>query len=206
MSVDTAFLEQGFRAAGDALVVAAGKAGLHLRPERLTRSARRRCAAAFRAVAVIVRRLIFLMALQVELPPPVPRAPRKAPRPQALLAGVEDVTARFGPQSGGFLLSPVKSGASPAGIPQARACSGRDGVPAGPLLARWDAITRVLKEPDLYAERLARTIRRWRKAGEPAPVCVPSASAHRLAPDLALIAQLLPQYLNRALKAWNDTG
>ena len=39
------FIDQGLKAAGDALAGAAVKANLHLRPETLTRTAKRRCLA-----------------------------------------------------------------------------------------------------------------------------------------------------------------
>lgn len=202
MSVDQAFFEQGVRAAVEAMADAVGKAGLHLRPASLSRAAHRRCMKAFRQIAAIVRRLIFLMALQVELPPPRPRAPRTAaPQP-----GVEDVTASFGPQPRGLRLAPRISGVYPECF---RGVSGvRPGgpVPAGPLLARWAALHRVLKDPEASARRLACTIERWRKAGEPAPQCWPLGFEPQLPRELSMVATVLPQLIRRGLAPWNDTG
>ena len=202
MAMDHTFFEQAFRAAGEALLDAAGKAGLHMRPATLTRSARARCMASFRLIAAIVRRLLFLLALEIEL---APLRPRPA-RPAVLAEGVEDVTASFGPQHTGFGLSPHLSGPFPDSF---RTFSGpRPGgqVPAGPLLARWAQLYRVLKDPDASARRLARTIERWRKAGEPAPMCAPLPGARRLGPELGLVSSLLPQLVGRALQAWKDTS
>jgi len=206
MSMDQAFFEQGFRAVSDAMIDAVGKAGLHLRPERLSRAAARRCGAAFRQLAAIVRRLIFLMALGIELAPPRPGAGPRARGAAALPEGVEDVTASFGPQSKGFRLAPRMSGLFPdhlrtlSGPPPARSVSPRR------LLAQWQALHAVLKDPEAHARRLARTLARWRKAGEPAPVCVQLGFEHRLRPDLGIVARALPHLIRQGTAAWNDTG
>ena len=112
----TAFLAAGFRAAGDALADTAGRANLHLRPETLSRAMRRRCLSEFRALANLLRRLLFLMALSMDLPP-VRHSPDKSGEvlPQSGLddTGIEDVTASFGPRPQGFRLAPAKAGPPP---------------------------------------------------------------------------------------------
>ena len=207
MNVDQAFFEQGFRLAGEAVLAAVAKAGLHLRPERLSRAAARRCRVSFRQIAAIVRRLIFLMALQIELPPPRPRGRAPAVMPAQMLEGVEDVTASFGPQPRGLALSPPKgrppvpdSIKGPFGVHK-----GSDVLP-GPLLARWAALYRVLDDPARHARRLAASIRRWRQAGEAAPVCLPLGFERRLPAELGLVARVLPQLIGKAIHPWTDTS
>lgn len=210
MSVEKAFFEQGFRVAMDAMVEAVGKAGLHLRPETLAPGVARRCRQAFRRIATIVRRLIFLMALQVELPPVRPAGPRAPATPPLTETDVEDVTASFGPQPRGLALAPGKTAPPPDIVPSIvkglygvhKGCP----VPPGPLLARWAALHRVLKDPEAHARRLAFTLRRWRQAGEAAPVCFPLGHEHRLPRELGLVARVLPQLIRRGLETWNDTG
>ena len=177
MTDHTDFIEQGLHAAREALIDIGGAANLHLKPETISKSARRRCLAGFRQVAILIRRLLFLMALAIELAPARPRAARPAALPPE---GVEDVTATFGPQAGRFGLAPRLSGPLPDCF---RPLSGphiSGPVPAAPLIARWVALLRVLKNPDAHARRLARTLRRWQARGEPRPHIAPMVARHRL--------------------------
>jgi hypothetical protein len=202
MTDHTAFLEQGIRAALYALADTASRANLHLKPATITRNVRRRCVAEIRTVAILVRRLIMLMALSLKLAPLKPRAP-KAPAPE--IEGAEDVTASFGPQPSGFSLAPPKAG------PPIRCLHGLYVVPArsvdaAPVIARLVALIKILKDPAPHARRLARTIQRWQAKGEARPHVMPMAGRNRLDPELGLVASLLPQLLNEALKGWADTS
>ena len=91
MHMDDRFFEQAFRTVGDGLLRIVARANLHLKPMTLTKSLKRRCLADLRQLAVILRRLIFLMALAIELAPARPRTAKPAPLPD----GVEDVTATW---------------------------------------------------------------------------------------------------------------
>ena len=120
--------------------------------------------------------------------------------------GAEDVTATFGPQFGSFGLVPRVSGPLPDCF---RPLSGphiSGPVPAAPLIARWIALLRVLKDPEAHARRFARTIRRWRQRGEPRPHISPLVTRHRLRPDFALVSGALPGLLETALNGWFDTS
>ena len=202
MSDHTTFLEQGIRAALYALADTASRANLHLKPKTITKSLKRRCMAEMKVIAVLIRRLIMLMALSLKLAPLKPRAP-KAPAPK--IEGAEDVTASFGPQPSGFSLAPPKAG------PPMLCLSGvyvvpKRSVDAAPVIARLVTLIRILKNPEPHAKRLARTIQRWQAAGEARPHIVPMPGRHRLDPELGLVASLLPQLLNDALKGWADTS
>ena len=205
----TAFLAQGFRLVGYALAETVSRANLHLKPDTLTRAVKRRCMAEFRVLATLIRRLIFLMALSIELPDvrhgPVKSGIVSHSPVKSGMDGVEDVTASFGPQPAGFRLAPGLSGPCPDALRTApRPAPGP--VSAAPAIARWAALHRILKDPERAARRLARTIRRWRAGGEPKPLVVPMAHGHRLRPELGLVAGLLPQLLNTQMQDWPDTG
>ena len=202
MHMDDRFFEQAFRTVGDGLLRIVARANLHLKPMTLTKSLKRRCLADLRQLAVILRRLIFLMALAIELAPARPRVVKPAPLPD----GVEDVTASFGPQAGRFGLVPRLSGPLPDCFRTLSGPRPNGPVAAAPVIARWIAMHRVLQDPAAHARRLARTIRRWKARGEAKPVVSPFDGRHRLPPDLALIAGTLPGLLAGALAGWYDTG
>jgi len=202
MTDHTAFLEQGIRAALYALADTASRANLHLKPAAITRTVKRRCVAEMKVIAVLVRRLIMLMALSIQLSPLKPRAP-KTPAPR--IEGVEDVTASFGPQPSGFSLAPPKAG-PPIGCLNGTYLVPARSVDAAPVIARLVALIRILKDPEPHAKRLARTIQRWQAKGEARPYVMPMARRNRLDPELGLVASLLPQLLNQALKGWADTS
>ncbi|MEZ5947011.1 MAG: hypothetical protein R3C13_02800 [Hyphomonas sp.] len=194
MSLPDDFLAHALRVLGDALVAIIGRAELHLRPDFMARGVARRAARQMRALAVMIRRLIFLMALEVELAPAAPRAAGDAPR-----------TAVRRPRAT-FRLVPEPSGALPECFRSFTGARATGPVPAERLFRRWVELTRVLNSPDVYAKRLARTIRRWQAAGEPKPHVAPLDGRHRLPVDLGLIATALTGLLNKALGDWPDTG
>lgn len=196
------FIEQGLRVAGGALAEAAAKANLHLRPETLTRVAKRRCLARLRVLAVVIRRLIFLMALSMDL---VPVRPRTA-QPAVLPEGGEDVTASFGVQRQGFRLAPARYGPPMSPLWPVSGPSVPGPVDAAPVIARWAALYRVLKHPERHARRLARTLARWQAKREAKPFVPPMTGTHRMPADLALVAQVLPHLIGKALAGWPDTS
>jgi len=79
-------------------------------------------------------------------------------------------------------------------------------VPAAPFLARISALYKVLEAPELYARRLARSLDRQRKRGDPKPHALPTASACRLRPELGLIATALPGLLGAALEGGDNSS
>ncbi|MEZ5947610.1 MAG: hypothetical protein R3C04_12310 [Hyphomonas sp.] len=196
MSLPEDFLAHAVRVLDDALVAAVGRARLHLNPDFLARGVAQRLARQMRELAVMIRRLIFLIALEVELAPVVPRAP----------GGDADTRKAHRPECRGFSLVPAPSGALPECFRSFTGARATGPVPAARLFLRWIDLTRVLRAPEAYAKRLAITIRRWRATGEPKPHVAPMAGRHRFAPDLGLIAAALPGLLAKALGDWPDTG
>ena len=78
--------------------------------------------------------------------------------------------------------------------------------PAPYRFALVSALYKVLEAPDLYARRLARSLARQQKRGDPKPVALPMASAYRLRPELGAVATALPGLLNAALETWDNSS
>lgn len=74
------------------------------------------------------------------------------------------------------------------------------------LMARIAALRRVIADPDGHALRLARSLKRLQKHGEPRPAVGPATSAFRLSPELGAIATLLPAQIRAGLDSWESSG
>ncbi len=203
------FFSEAVNTARDVLVELVTRAGLHLRPEILSRGMARQCRVRLTFLMNYIRQLIFLMAAgMIETLPPV--KPRAGVVRAKLPDGVEDVTASFlaasGPRPWRFALAPAQY----TPMPEMQDISGKpapDEVPVGRFIEKVIVLGRILSDPAPHAKRMARALRRWRTAGEMAPVslqAVPRFRAGRLAESFA---QVLSVRLNDALAAaWNDTG
>lgn len=176
----------------------------------LTRGRLSRAGGRLRQVETILRRLILLMALALSLPPVRPRGPAgpgPGPEPE-LPEGVElAVFPRLQPRR----LSLLPPRTPFAGTGQIWDMSGPPGAAPGPvtpwrLMARIAALQRVLAAPEAHARRLARSLERLRKSGEPRPMVGEAESAFRLSPELGVIASLLPGQLRAALEHWQGSG
>jgi uncharacterized protein involved in cysteine biosynthesis len=71
----TDFLLHAFRTIARAVAETGVNAGLFRHPELISKTVKRRVSAELKRLGVLLRRLIFLMALQVELAPLTPRPP-----------------------------------------------------------------------------------------------------------------------------------
>ncbi|MEZ5984647.1 MAG: hypothetical protein R3B94_01710 [Hyphomonas sp.] len=78
-------------------------------------------------------------------------------------------------------------------------------VPAASLMRRFEALARILRNPEKYAVRLARVMERRRRAGAPRPICQ-AMPTHRLKPELGAIAAALPMLLADAFDQWNNSS
>ncbi|KCZ55433.1 hypothetical protein HY29_11965 [Hyphomonas beringensis] len=194
------FINHGLEQARYALTNIIGMTNAQLRPRTLPRSLKQRASGRLSQLEMIVRRLLFLMALMLGLP--APAEPRKT-EPRQLPEGTEIVSF---PTQRRFALSAKKVAmVSDAVFLQPPF---RDGQPvlAAPFLARIAALYRVLKDPDAHAKRLARCIARQKQAGEPAPQIMPIASAYRLRPELGIVSAALPGMIRALLQDWCDTS
>jgi len=174
-------------------------AGLTRSSDAVPQSAARWWRARVKTLAIILRRLIMLMALGLTLDPPKPRNAKaalaeeepvltKAQIPYSIaLSGQPQVFTLDGPDF-------------PDGAPRA---SGP--VPVASLMRRFEALARILRNPEKYAVRVARVMARQRRAGAPRPLCL-LVPTHRLKPELGAVAAGLPMLIADAFGRWNDSS
>ena len=205
MSHPPDIVTHGLEQARYALTNIIGLTNIHLKPLTLPRSLMRRASGRLKQLEVIVRRLLTLMALALTLPAVKQRNGLTPATPSPLPEGTELVTF---PAPYRFALSGrVQPEVDPEASVLFPGCVRASGpVPAAPFLARVSALYKVLEAPELYAKRLARSLARQRKRGDPKPVAMPMASAYRLRPELGMIATALPGMLNAALEKWDNSS
>jgi hypothetical protein len=196
MTDRTAFLSQAFNTLARAIAEAGVNVGLYKTPESISKSVNRRVRAELKRLAVLLRRLIFLLALQMELAPLKARIgsnyydPKKEGAEYRYIFTMVPAPSRPCPH---FLKGPVT-------VPM------RGPVPAAPLIARWQAMLDTMKHHKRRARCFARTIQRWQAAGEARPYVPPVPHVHRLPAPVALVSGGLTVQLIEALKRWPDTG
>ena len=205
MSHPPDIVHHGLEQARYALLAVINMTNAHLRPLTLRRSLKRRAAGRLKQLEIIVRRLLTLMALALTLAPVRPRTGLTPATPAPLPEGTEIVTfpAPYRFALSGRVQPPVDPEASVVFPGSIRAYGP---VPAAPFLARVSALYKVLEAPEGYAKRLARSLERQRKRGDPRPVALPMASAWRLRPELGMIATALPSLLSAALEKWDNSS
>ena len=191
------FLSQAWNTLAHALADAAIAADLDLHPATLAKTVKRRCVAELRRLETLIRRLIFLMALSVELQPIAPREGRNYFRE-------EDTNPA--PRKRSFRIAPAASVAFRGSIEGVSGGLQPGPVNAAPVIARWTQLAHVWQQRDRRARLLARTLQRWQAKGEPKPYVLPMTRLHRFTPELGLIASALPMLINKALQDWPDTG
>ncbi|MEH6487450.1 hypothetical protein [Hyphomonas oceanitis] len=198
MTKTSAFVTHGIAHAQRALESVAALTNAHLNPSTLKRTLAQRARAELARLEIIIRRLLTLMALGLVLPPVNIRAS----------SGHHSGTERVETKASGRLtgLSPRVLGPDMdrGGLATtARACGP---VQAAPILARLADLQELLAAPEAHAKRLARTLERQRKAGDPAPMALPMTRTHRMPPELGAIATALPELLRDAFKSWESSG
>ncbi|WP_375210191.1 hypothetical protein [Hyphomonas jannaschiana] len=193
----TVFLLHAFRTIARAVAETGVNAGLFRHPELISKTVKRRVSAELKRLGVLLRRLIFLMALQVELAPLVPR-----PVSNYFEKAEGEAKAR----KAFFSVLPVPAGKAPDFLHGPIIVPTRAPVPAAPLIARWEAMLDTLKHHKRRARCLARTIQRWKADGEARPHVPPVPDTHRLPAAIALVSGGLTVQLIEALKAWPDSS
>jgi hypothetical protein len=198
MKDSTDFFSQAFYTIARAIAEAGVNADLFKTPETIAKSVRRRVRAELKRLAVLLRRLIFLAALQMELAPLPPRTGSNYYDPKA-----PDTDYRYA-----FTMVPAPSRPCPHFMKGPVIVPSRGPVPAAPLIARWQAMLDTMKHHKRRAKRLARTIQRWQAAGEARPHVPPIPRSQRMPAALGLVSGGLTVKLIEALKAWPapDTG
>ncbi|MBD3770415.1 MAG: hypothetical protein IE925_09715 [Rhodobacterales bacterium] len=196
MTDRTDFLSQAWYTLARAIAEAGVNVDLFKTPETIAKSVNRKVRAELKRLAVLLRRLIFLMALQMELAPLKPRIGSNYYEPKQ-----EDAAYRYV-----FSMVPAPSRPCPHFLKGPITAPIRGPVPAAPLIACWQAMLDTLKHHKRRARRLARTIQRWQAAGEARPHVPPIPKAHRLPAAIALVSGGLTVQLIEALKNWPDSS
>ena len=188
------FIRHAHRTIARAVAETGVNADLIRFPETIRKSVKRRVSAELKRLAILIRRLIFLMALRVELAPLVPRPAsnyfEKAdgePKPRRPFFSVLP-TLRV--RSAGFSTR-TNHGAD------ARTCARRSADRPLDRHAGDDQVCRTYR-----ANRLARTIQRWKAAGEARPYIAPIPKAYAMHHSVALVSGGLTVQLVEALKDW----
>ena len=142
-------------------------------PEMIRKSVKRRVSAEMKRLAILLRRLIFLMALRVELAPLVPRPASNY---------FEKAEGEPTPRRPFFSVLPTQPSEAPDFLHGPIMVPMRGPVPAGPLIDRWIAMLATIKYAGYRANRLARTIQRWKAAGRSAALYCAHSEDLRHAP------------------------
>jgi len=194
MKDSTDFFSQAFYTIARAIAEAGVNADLFKTPEMIAKSVRRRVRAELRRLAILLRRLIFLVALQMELAPLPPRTGSNYYEPKK-----PDADYRYV-----FTMLPAPSRPCPHFLKGPVIVPSRGPVPAAPLIARWQAMLETMKHHKRRARHLARTIQRWQAAGEAWPHVPPIPRSQHMPAALGLVSGGLTAQLVEALKAWPD--
>jgi hypothetical protein len=199
MTDRTDFFSHAFYTIARAIAEAGVNVDRFKTPETIAKSVSRQVRAELKRLAVLLRRLIFLEALQMDLTPLTPLKPRMGSNyyePKK-----EDAEYRYV-----FTMVPAPSRPHPNFLKGPVTVPACGPVSAAPLIARWQAMLDALKHHKHRARRLVRTIQCWRAAGEARPHVPPIPNTHRLPAAIALISGGLTVQLLEALKRWPDSS
>jgi len=189
----TDFITHAFKTIARAVAEAGVNADLFKHPELIPKTLKHRVSAELKRLAVLLRRLIFLMALQVELAPLVPR-----PASNYFEKSEGEPTAR----KAFFSVLPVPAGEAPDFLRGPITVPLRGPVPAAPLIARWEAMLDTLKHASRRAKCLARTLQRWKADGEARPYVAPIPKTYAMPAALGIVSGALTVQLTQALRDW----
>ncbi|QYJ02006.1 hypothetical protein KUV46_06345 [Thalassovita mediterranea] len=193
----TGFIEEGFSTVREAVVEVMDRLSVDFRPEvtqTLARYARRQ----IRFIEILLRRLILLLASEVELTPPAKATfipPAREPQTAKTRAGAFKLLPKLG-QAG----TPFEH------LRALRTAPTRRNTASAPLLHRLGTLLHHLDNPMPLARRMARILDRLKAEGEPRPVILPLAGQHRTAPQLALLTTSLMLHGNDVLRDWFNTS
>ncbi|MEO1476390.1 MAG: hypothetical protein AAFS13_08400, partial [Pseudomonadota bacterium] len=168
----------------------------------------RRASTRLKALETLVRRLIMLLALEVEWKPVTPRPVQSKPKPNKIPETIDCVEITEFPQARqrGLSLMPriidISERPDFSHLP-------RRGTPIHVSTKRFArrivALQKVLEAPEAHAKRLARHLSKLRKSKEQAPVLIPLAIPNGLAPEIGLLSGGLAMRLGSAFKAWDSS-
>ncbi|KCZ86302.1 hypothetical protein HAD_11465 [Hyphomonas adhaerens MHS-3] len=189
----TDFIIHAYKTIARAMAEAGVNADLFKQPEMIPKTVKRRVSAELKRLAVLLRRLIFLMALQVELAPVKPR-----PGSNYFEKSEGEPEAR----KAVFSVLPVPAGEAPDFLRGPLIVPTRGPVPAAPLIARWEAMLDTLKHAKRRSKCLARTIQRWKAESKARPYLAPIPKTYAMPAALGIVSGALTVQLTQALRDW----
>ncbi|MEM6412629.1 MAG: hypothetical protein AAF683_13960 [Pseudomonadota bacterium] len=189
-----------------------GWTGIHLSLRRPVKWKLRRAGTKLKVLEGLVRKLIMVLALELDLAPVKPR-----PRPSAVPAdercedaaqtpnGIDEITFPKVRCPRLSLLPPVMDFAEGVDLSQLSQHTTPVHIMARRFSRRIVALQKVLDAPEAHAKRLARSLHRIRSAGEPKPFLVASPFPNGFRPELSLLHVGLTEQLRAQLKAWDSS-
>ena len=187
------FIIHAYKTIARAVAEAGVNADLFKQPEFIPKTLKHRVSAELKRLAVLLRRLIFLMALQVEL---APVKPRLGSNYFEKSEGEPEARKAF------FSVLPVPAGEAPDFLRGPLIVPTRGPVPAAPLIARWEAMLDTLKHARRRSKSLARTIQRWKAEGKARPYIAPIPKTYAMPAALGIVSGALTVQLTQALRDW----
>ena len=192
----TYFFSHAYYTIARAVAEAGVNADLFKHPELIPKTLKRRVSAELKRLAVLLRRLIFLMALHVDLAPVKPR-----PGSNYFETSEGESETKYT-----FSLMPMPAGETPDFLRGPQIVPDRGPVLAAPLIDRWQAMLETLRDSERRAKCLARTLQRQQARGEPKPFITPVPKTHAMPAALGIVSGGLTVQLIDALKGWPDTS
>jgi hypothetical protein len=157
-------LTHAWKTLARAIAETGANAGLFKRLEAVPKTVRRHVSAELKRLGVLLRRLIFLIALRVEMAPVTPR-----PGTNYFEKTLGETQSKYT-----FSLVPTQANETPGFLRGPVTVPERGPALAAAPIVRWQAMPDTLKHANRRAKCLARTIQRWKANGEPKPTSCPS--------------------------------
>ncbi|MEM7660938.1 MAG: hypothetical protein AAF292_01710 [Pseudomonadota bacterium] len=211
MRSDTPLLVIATEQIGLAVVALMGWTEVHISERIPTKWKLRKASTRLRALETLVRRLIMLMALQLDLDQAEARlTPTKTennPTSDApeIINGVELVDFPTVRQRNLSLLPQLINFSEGVDLSDYPRPSTPTHIMARRFSRRIIALQKVLDAPEAYAKRLARTISKFRKAGEPAPLLMSAPLPSGLSPEIGLLYGGVTMELQDCLHKWDTS-
>ncbi|MEM6412154.1 MAG: hypothetical protein AAF683_11530 [Pseudomonadota bacterium] len=189
-----------------------GWTGIHLSLRGPVKWKLRRAGTKLKVLEGLVRKLIMVLALELD---PTPVKPR--PKPSTATADEPCEDAAQTPDNTEEIIFPRVRCASLSLLPPVMDFSEgidlsqlpRRTTPVHIMARRFSsrivALQKVLDAPEAHAKRLARSLHRIRKAGEPKPFLVASSFPNGFRPELSLLNVGLTERLRAQLHLWDSS-
>ncbi|MEM6900659.1 MAG: hypothetical protein AAF583_12900 [Pseudomonadota bacterium] len=212
MRTDDPLLPMAIGQIGLVLFSLIGWTGIHLSLRRPVKWKLRRAGTKLKALEGLVRKLIMVLALDLDIEPVRPRSkPSAAPADGSCEDvantpdGIEEIIFPRVRCASLSLLPPVMDFSEGADLSQLPRRATPVHIMARRFSRRIVALQKVLDAPEVHAKRLARLLHRIREVGEPKPFLVASSFPNGFRPELSLLHVGLTERLRAQLKTWDSS-